>query len=130
MLDLVEMALDVARGCAYLETTRFVHRDIAARNCLLTTKGPDRMVKIADFGMARDIFRYVHEEHRYLYVVVYVSSFDVRFTVTPCVFRKSCPPDYYSTIEDLGLGASWYSSVTENQTYLRCPYSCYLIFLL
>src|SRR5690242_13889786 len=35
-------------------------RDIAARNCLLTTKtgGRDqRVVKIADFGMARDIYR-------------------------------------------------------------------------
>ncbi|KAH9375689.1 hypothetical protein HPB48_003199 [Haemaphysalis longicornis] len=31
--------------------------DIAARNCLLTTKGPGRVVKIADFGMARDIYR-------------------------------------------------------------------------
>jgi anaplastic lymphoma kinase len=27
------------------------------RNCLLTSKGPDRVVKIADFGMARDIYR-------------------------------------------------------------------------
>ncbi|KAH8027770.1 hypothetical protein HPB51_009437 [Rhipicephalus microplus] len=33
------------------------NRDIAARNCLLTTKGPGRVVKIADFGMARDIYR-------------------------------------------------------------------------
>jgi anaplastic lymphoma kinase len=34
-------------------------RDIAARNCLLTTKGPLRVAKIADFGMARDIYRWV-----------------------------------------------------------------------
>ena len=27
------------------------------RNCLLTSKGPGRVVKIADFGMARDIYR-------------------------------------------------------------------------
>lgn len=32
-------------------------RDIAARNCLLTSRGPGRVVKIADFGMARDIYR-------------------------------------------------------------------------
>ncbi|KAI8433569.1 hypothetical protein MSG28_015590 [Choristoneura fumiferana] len=31
--------------------------DIAARNCLLTSRGPGRVVKIADFGMARDIYR-------------------------------------------------------------------------
>lgn len=28
-----------------------------SRNCLLTSKGPERIVKIADFGMARDIYR-------------------------------------------------------------------------
>lgn len=56
MLDLVNAALDVACGCEYLEQSKFIHRDIAARNCLLTCKGPGRVAKIADFGMARDIF--------------------------------------------------------------------------
>lgn len=36
MGDLLVMALDVARGCEYLEANHFIHRDIAARNCLLT----------------------------------------------------------------------------------------------
>ena len=45
-------------GCEYLEENHFIHRDIAARNCLLTTKrAAGRSVKIADFGMARDIYR-------------------------------------------------------------------------
>lgn len=43
-----------------MESKRFIHRDIAARNCLLSSKGPGRVVKIADFGMARDIYRYKH----------------------------------------------------------------------
>lgn len=30
--------LDVACGCSYLEENHFIHRDIAARNCLLTSK--------------------------------------------------------------------------------------------
>jgi len=58
MKDLLMCAMDVAKGCRYLEQNHFIHRDIAARNCLLTTKGPGRVVKIADFGMARDIYRY------------------------------------------------------------------------
>ncbi|XP_018396574.1 PREDICTED: ALK tyrosine kinase receptor [Cyphomyrmex costatus] len=57
MLDLVMCGYDVANGCKYMEESRFIHRDIAARNCLLTTKAPGRTVKIADFGMARDIYR-------------------------------------------------------------------------
>ncbi|XP_030763017.1 ALK tyrosine kinase receptor isoform X2 [Sitophilus oryzae] len=57
MKDLLLIAIDVARGCSYLEEKRFIHRDIAARNCLLTTKGPGRVTKIADFGMSRDIYR-------------------------------------------------------------------------
>lgn len=57
MKDLLFCALDVAKGCRYMESKRFIHRDIAARNCLLSSKGPGRVVKIADFGMARDIYR-------------------------------------------------------------------------
>ncbi|XP_069771594.1 tyrosine-protein kinase receptor [Narcine bancroftii] len=57
MLDLLSMAKDIACGCKYLEDNHFIHRDIAARNCLLTCIGPMRAAKIGDFGMARDIYR-------------------------------------------------------------------------
>uniref|UniRef100_A0A0M3I928 Protein kinase domain-containing protein n=1 Tax=Ascaris lumbricoides TaxID=6252 RepID=A0A0M3I928_ASCLU len=50
MMDLFEMAKDVAKGCKFLADNRFIHRDIAARNCLLTKKEKGRVVKIADFG--------------------------------------------------------------------------------
>ncbi|XP_069132980.1 uncharacterized protein [Argopecten irradians] len=55
--DLLKLSLDIAKGCQYLESNKFIHRDIAARNCLLTEKGPNRVAKIGDFGMARDILR-------------------------------------------------------------------------
>jgi len=47
------------------------NRDIAARNCLLTKKGPGRVAKIADFGMARDIYRYVAHLFFNIYIYTY-----------------------------------------------------------
>lgn len=47
---LTSMALDVARGLAYLKDLKYVHRDIACRNCLVNSS---RIVKLADFGMTR-----------------------------------------------------------------------------
>ncbi|XP_062620782.1 uncharacterized protein LOC134282403 [Saccostrea cucullata] len=32
-----------------------IHTDIAARNCLLTNLGPNRVAKLGDFGLAKDI---------------------------------------------------------------------------
>ncbi|XP_071080803.1 ALK tyrosine kinase receptor-like [Haliotis cracherodii] len=57
VMDLLRLAVDISQGCQHLEEKHFIHRDIAARNCLLTTKGSERKAKIADFGMARDIYR-------------------------------------------------------------------------
>lgn len=61
LLDLVSMCVDVASGCRYLEEMHFVHRDIAARNCLVKNLNdanePGRVVKIGDFGLARDIYK-------------------------------------------------------------------------
>nr|KAI8741252.1 leukocyte tyrosine kinase receptor-like [Biomphalaria glabrata] len=57
VLDLLRLSLDIARGCQYLEEKHFIHRDIAARNCLISTRGPHRIAQIAIFGMARNIYR-------------------------------------------------------------------------
>lgn len=58
LLDLLAMCVDVARGCRYLEEMHFVHRDLACRNCLVSSDDPaTRTVKIGDFGLARDIYK-------------------------------------------------------------------------
>ncbi|XP_025268984.1 proto-oncogene tyrosine-protein kinase ROS-like [Camponotus floridanus] len=56
--DLLAMCEDVARGCCYLEELRFVHRDLACRNCLVSSRNREnRVIKIGDFGLARDIYK-------------------------------------------------------------------------
>ncbi|KAH8415295.1 hypothetical protein KR222_002087, partial [Zaprionus bogoriensis] len=58
--SLLSMCLDVASGCSYLEDMHFVHRDLACRNCLVSDGaaiGGRRIVKIGDFGLARDIYK-------------------------------------------------------------------------
>lgn len=50
---LTRMAGDAARGLAYLARLRYVHRDVAARNCLVSAA---LRVKLADFGMTRVVF--------------------------------------------------------------------------
>ncbi len=55
MQDILEMALEIADGMAYLSTVpnpKIVHRDLAARNCMVTAQ---LVVKVGDFGLARNL---------------------------------------------------------------------------
>jgi len=77
LLDLLAMCVDVARGCRYLEEMHFVHRDLACRNCLVSSGDRQtRIVKIGDFGLARDIYKndYYRKEGEGLLPVRYVHS--------------------------------------------------------
>lgn len=50
---LTSMAVDVCRALAYLTEMRYVHRDVACRNCLVSA---ERVVKLSDFGMTRPMY--------------------------------------------------------------------------
>jgi serine/threonine protein kinase len=52
---LIDIASQVAEGMCYVEEQGYIHRDLAARNVLVDK---NYMVKIGDFGLARDDSEY------------------------------------------------------------------------
>ena len=49
----LSICIQLARGLDYLSKKRFVHRDIATRNCLVDSQFVSR---IADFGLSRNVY--------------------------------------------------------------------------
>lgn len=56
--DLLSFAWQIAGGMSYLSGKGLVHRDLAARNVLV---GHGKRLKIADFGLMREVYHEVYE---------------------------------------------------------------------
>lgn len=54
MEDLISYSFQVARGMGFLSSRKCIHGDLAAQNILLSE---NNVVKICDFGPARDIYK-------------------------------------------------------------------------
>ncbi|XP_045523257.1 proto-oncogene tyrosine-protein kinase ROS isoform X2 [Pieris brassicae] len=137
LLDLLNMCVDVTKGCRYLEEMHFVHRDLACRNCLVAVRDGRRIVKIGDFGLARDIYKndYYRKEGEGL--------LPVRWMAVECLVDGvfSCQSDVWAwgvlCWEVLSLGQQPYPGRTNRQVlgYVRaggtpdrppnCPHSLY-----
>lgn len=112
--SLLDISLDASKGCAYLERKRFVHRDIAARNCLVSVKSytdPNRVIKIGDFGLARDVYKndYYRKKGEGLFPVRWMSP----ESLTDGIFNK------YSDVWAFGV-LLW-----EIMTLGKLPYPTY-----
>lgn len=52
-VDLVSICTQVALGMEHLSNSRFVHKDLAARNCLV---GAHRQVKVSALSLSKDVY--------------------------------------------------------------------------
>ena len=72
---------DVVAGLTYLSGNKVVHRDLSARNLLVTRQEGRYTVKLSDFGLSRSL------ENDY-YSLSNDSRYPVRWTA-PVIIKKS-----------------------------------------
>ena len=71
---LTAMAVDIVTGLSYLADLKYVHRDVAARNCLVNDS---RTVKLADFGMTRSMYEndYYRFSKKGFFLLAFINTF-------------------------------------------------------
>ncbi|XP_051508295.1 inactive tyrosine-protein kinase 7-like isoform X1 [Myxocyprinus asiaticus] len=61
----VSICAQVADGMQYLSKQRFVHKDLAARNCLISSQ---RHVKVSSLSLSKDVYNSEYYHHRQVWI--------------------------------------------------------------
>uniref|UniRef100_A0A4W5RRA5 receptor protein-tyrosine kinase n=1 Tax=Hucho hucho TaxID=62062 RepID=A0A4W5RRA5_9TELE len=117
--DLLMVSYQVAQGMDFLASKNCIHRDVAARNVLLTD---GRVAKICDFGLARDI------ENDSNYVVKGNARLPVKWMAPESIF--DCVYTVQSDVWSYGILSLWHSPypniVVDTRFYKMIKDGCHM----